>query len=168
MRGNRADVAKLLRVLTAFYQQGIENPELTLDLWVRYFQEYPWRLVEAAVQKYTERGEVFPNPAMIRRVIVEMVDPIPPAEEGWREVVNGIRERGTYGIPVLSEFTWEVVRSLGGWYELNQKPSAKAGNDFMWAYRNLVQERRERFDPVEMIPLEWRGEEVPVLEEGRG
>lgn len=117
---NRQETSKILAVLNVAYPRFEIKPDqvaLTVELWQKSFEDIPFQIVEAAVQKLLLESEYPPTIAAVAQRIAEVSSPTLTAAEAWGEVVEAERKYGYYrqeeAMNSLSALTRKVVEQIG-------------------------------------------------------
>jgi hypothetical protein len=110
----------------------------TLNVYAEHLIDLDFAAARAAVSEILTESRFFPTIAEIRQKVFERRCGLPSAEEAWEEVMRGIRDVGSYGMPRWS--TPELARTVDavGWLNicLSETPGVERGH-FLRIYEAL-------------------------------
>lgn len=155
---------KFVKIMT--YMCMAYNKELTkeqLDVWYSFLKIYSDEEFNIAVKNLINTKKTFPTIADIREEIARMkTNNIPEAEDEWQEVLNVVRQFGSYreqeALQNLKSYTSKIVRYIG-----YQRICASTSDEQIWNKKEFVGEYNALKDKVKN-DLQLGMNEIKMLE----
>lgn len=116
---NRREFGLLVAAMRAYYPDRNPLPnEQTIELWYRQLKDIPYRLAEAALNKWVVTNKWPPTIADLREMVVTISDgPQLLWSDGWGQVMKAIKKYGIYNqaaaMDSFDEITKKCVLRLG-------------------------------------------------------
>lgn len=117
------------------------TPE-AIEVWESLFLDLDYAQVLVAVQALAAEGREFaPPPGLIRRRAIELVSPIPDADQAWAEVRREIQRVGSLRGTVKFQFGEETVIEPHWSDPLIGEVADAMGWDALWQSENEIADR---------------------------
>lgn len=153
----KADTAKILSMISEMYPsfRKDRNPEITLSVWQRIFQDQPYALVENALMAYiaSDVKGFPPQPGALNAFINQAAASLEPSEtEAWRMVIRAAR-RGLYNShEEFAKLPPSIQRIVGSpeqiyeWAGMSvEDMNTVVASHFKRAYRNYLEHAGDFF-----------------------
>lgn len=127
----------------------------TAELWYRQLQDIPYKVAEAALNKWVATNKWSPSIADIRAMAVTITTGEKPLwSDGWEQVQRAIKKYGMYAIPeAMDSFTDEVTKKTVerlGFRELcmSENPMQDRAN-----FRMIFEQLADRQEKEQQLPF---------------
>lgn len=116
---NKDEFAMWAMMLKTYYPKETILPNaLSMDQWYMQLQDIPFKVAQAALDKWASNNKWSPSIAEIRELAKEgEVSEVPEWGDAWREALNAVSKYGSYqiqeGLDSLSPLTRRVIEQLG-------------------------------------------------------
>lgn len=165
---------KLATGLKAMYSNERFMPdEMAVKMWYGFMKEHSYEAINAACIKYIANNKFPPTPADILELIGEIEHPesVKGWEDGWEEVIHGIRyyggQREEEALSDMNELTRQAVKRIGWQNICYDENIAATRANFRMAYESLMN-RKKADDALPMAVRErikqLQQQAVPMIE----
>lgn len=161
---NKQEFGQIALAIKTYYPTDkVFATDVAIDLWFKHFEDIPYNVMSAAIEKWVLTNERSPSIAALRGMCVSITGgEVPDSGQAWEEVVNAIRKYGYYregeALESLSPLARETTKQIG-FYELCVSENQVADRaHFMQMYDQVA--RRHKTDSQLSEPLKQRIQEI--------
>lgn len=124
---NREVIPRALALLEAMPStQPWGEPQAELYQYV--LKRFSEDLIPQVLERIVLHEHWRPPPARIIEIALDMIAPIPSAEECYAEIQSELFAKGWYGTPEFSHaIVWKIVHALGGWRAICSSEANRQG-----------------------------------------
>lgn len=146
---DKREFALFAAALKTYYPRETLLPNnQAMELWFRQLQDIPYRIAEAALNKWVATNKWSPSIADIRELSAGIQHgELPDWGDAWEQVCKAIRKYGSYNqaeaMASLDELTRQCVQRLG-YMQLCMSENAMADRaNFRMIYEQLASRRKQ-------------------------
>lgn len=139
------EYTRCLALIDGYWPHGTKTWTADIfEIWESLLLDLDARGVAAAIQTLAVDGREFPPPpGLVRRRTLELIDPLPDADQAWHQVRTQMSKVGTNGKPVFAHQIIADVVSAFGWRDLCQSTTQMADRaHFLKLWERAVERQR--------------------------
>lgn len=141
---NGKEVAAVLALIAARYPTAKvfeQDPKLTQQAWTMTLDDVPYEAVQPVLARWFKTEKWAPDPAELRALIADAVQPVPSEGDVWSRRFAYFRHARGAEARAEDRFAFEVFAAIGT--DCGQMPEDALRESVKWTYKRLVEAERQ-------------------------